>query len=137
MLTLTTEDVLTLRASCKGLRNLGGGVDLGTPYILFLPADGVFCLHAYGSPQAKHASAALLGLMLQNERAEPGFIRRVLSAVEPPDLASLSPAAHRAETERRAAERRKREAYEAEQAATAARRASALDVSKLTLDDLL
>ena len=134
---LTPADVLTLRLSAKGLRAFGGGVDLGTPYILWLPADALFCLHAYGAPQAKHADAGLLGLMLKNERVEPGYIRRVLSAAEPPDRASLNPSAHAAEAARMDAERRRQAARAAETAAAASRRFASLDISRLTLDDLL
>lgn len=133
---LTPAIVMDLRLSCPSLRNLGRGVNMGVPYILWLPADEVFCLHAYGSPQAKHPDASILGLMLKNERAEPGFIRRVLSPAEPCDAASLNPHARALYIKRRAAERASAEAYRAEQAAALLRRASLLDPAKLTLDDL-
>lgn len=137
MTSLTPADIQTLRLSCPSLRNLGGGVNMGFPYIIYLPGDGLFCLHAYGSPQAKSPDAALLAECLRQERAEPGFIRRILSTATDVDEASLDPQAR----QRRASAQRAALISAAQTASTTraqlARRASALDPRKLSLDDLL
>lgn len=109
---------------------------MGVPYILWLPADETFCLHAYGSPQCKHPDAGVLGEMLKNERIEPGFIKRVLSAAEAPDIASLNPHAYRAAHAHHEAERRKIEAAQQAEREAAGRRLSAFEVSRISLDDL-
>jgi hypothetical protein len=76
---------------------------LGVPFIVYVPSDDAFCLHAYGSPQALHSDPRVLAQMIRCERAERGFIRRVLSPAEPCDIATLSPdrraryAAHQAQ----------------------------------------
>lgn len=128
--------VMDLRLSCTSLRSLGGGADFGTPYILWLPADETFCLHAYGSPQAKHGDARVLGECMRRERAEPGFIRRILSASEPCTEAALAEDDKAALNERRAGEAHKQRIYREEQAALRARRANQIDVSRINLDDL-
>jgi|SRR6185312_36390 len=133
---LTPADIMSLRTSAATLRNLGGGVNLGSPYILYLPADDAFCLHAYGSPQAKHADPRVLGAMLAGERAEPGYIRRVLSPLTDCDTASLAPDDRAARERHRASEAARVRAAEAERAEAARRRAHAIDVSKLDLEDL-
>ena len=133
---LTPTTILDLRASCPSLRNLGGGINMGVPYILYLPAEDTFCLHAYGSPQAKHADPAVLAECLRQERAEPGFIRRILSTAEPCDIASLDPAARAKHAAQRAQEAARAAAYRQEQDAAAKRRMSLLDASRLSLDDI-
>jgi len=136
-MTLTPTHVAELRASVtRSLRSLGGGVDLGVPYILYLPADGLFCLHAYGSPQAKHASAAVLGACLVSERAEPGFIRRVLDTSLDCELVLRdhdTRAAHiQAERDRR--DQSLAQSAEAEEARWAARRSALIDPRLVELD---
>lgn len=139
---LTIADVLDLRHNAHSLRHLGGGVNLGVPYILLIPADDVFCLHAYGSPQTTHRDARVLAECLRQERAEPGFIRRMLDATDPPDLATLNPA-------ERADRRKQQLAFEASMRAAAQAREEAertaasrlrytpqKPVSDLSLDDL-
>lgn len=139
---LSIADVLDLRLNAHSLRHLGGGVNLGVPYILLIPADDVFCLHAYGSPQTTHKDARVLAECLRQERAEPGFIQRLLDGREPPDLATLNPA-------ERMDRRRAQAAYEASMRAAAQARAEAertaasrlrytpqKPLSDLSLDDL-
>lgn len=133
---LTPQIVLELRTSAKSLRGLGGGVNTGFPYILYLPADDMFCLHHNGAPQCKHGDPRVLGHMLRCERVQPGWIASVLSAAEPPDLAALDPAAQAAQRAAYAREvRRQVDAAAAAQAA-ATRRLSAFDISRISLDDL-
>lgn len=135
---LTPTDIMALRLTCRGLRSLGGGVNMGAPYILYVPASETFCLHAYGSPQATSLDLNVLGAMLRAERAEPGFIRRVLGSEEPCDVATLDPAARARHAAQQAAERARQrlEADDNDEARWAARRASMMDPAKISLDDL-
>jgi len=115
---------------------------MGVPFILYLPADDAFCLHAYGAPQAVHKDPALLAELLRQERAEPGFIRRTLDAAEPPDLATLDPAARLRQRSALAAESaRQRQAAldDAEarrEAASRLRYAPTVPITDISLDDL-
>lgn len=133
---LTPPDVMDLRASCASLRGLGGGVNMNVPFILYLPADDLYCLHAYGSPQAKSANPAVLAACLRAERAEPGFIRRILDPSEPCTVATLSPDA-RARYASRVAETAALQREAAETAREAAyRRAHVIDPARISLDDI-
>lgn len=143
---MTPVQVLELRVNAKGMFQLSGGVNIGTPYILWIPADNLWCLHHNGRPQTKHADIALLGELCRQERAERGYIERVLSAAEPPDVASLDPSAREAHASRLRAEQAKARAHADAQAAAAAKAAQrlryapaapALDPTSVDLDDLL
>ncbi len=139
---LTVSDVLTLRLSAHSLRHTGGGMDPGFPFILYLPADDAFCLNCYGAPQAVHKDPALLAELLRQERAEPGFIRRMLSAAEPPDLATLDPAARVRQRSALAAEsaRQRQAALDStearREAAARLRYVPAVPLTDISLDDL-
>ncbi len=136
---LTPAELTLLRATVTpSLRSLGGGVNMGAPYILWLPADELFCLHAYGSPQCKSESAALLGEFLRRERGEPGFTRRALDPALDPETALLPDAALQARQSAAAAAeaRRRLDAAEADDASWRARRVTLIDPSALSLNDL-
>jgi hypothetical protein len=136
---MTPADLTLLRASITpSLRSLGGGVNMGVPYILYLPADDLFCLHQGGSPQCKSADPALLGYMLRRERQEPGFIARALSPALDPETALLPAPALAARQSaldaQSASTARAREA--SEDAAWRKRRLQLLDPTAISLDDL-
>ncbi len=107
-----------------------------------MPADGLWCLHHNGRPQTKHADIALLGELCRQERAERGYIERVLSAAEAPDVASLDPEARAAHTRLRTAEQARARALADAQAveraaATQRLRYTAPLSTNIDLDDLL
>lgn len=124
---MTPADLTLLRASMKDiLRHSKGGANLDVPYILCIPADGTFCLHAYGAPQAISSDLSLLGTLMLAERLEPGYTRRVLSSATDPETALLSTPQHadRLQTHTNAT------------AAFAQRKLFAYDTSKISLNDL-
>ncbi len=131
---LTPAIIMDLRASCPSLRTLGGGVNFGIPYIVYLPADEAFALIHDGSPQCKHPDARVLGALLAAEREERGFIKRILSASEDcesvilPDRAAKRAAFNAKLTAERSA--RDAEAF-------ARRRLQARVPAAISLDDLL
>lgn len=133
---LTPADVMDLRSTCTTLRGIYPGPMLPHPYILYLPADDLFCLCAYGSPQAKSANPAVLAACLRAERAEAGFIRRILSSEEPCDVATLAPdaRARHASLVAQEAARRRQAAQEADDRRL--RLGSHLDPAKISLDDI-
>jgi len=134
---LTPAVVMALRTSITTRGSSDGTNDrMGVPFIVYVPSDDAFVLHAYGSPQAMHRDPRVLGQMMRCERAEAGFIRRVLSAQEPCDIATLAPdararyAATQAQERARIAQQRQ-EAEEAQRA-----RARVFDASRISLDDI-
>lgn len=129
--TLTPAEIMDLRVSCRTLRNIGGGLNAGFPYILYIPSDEVFCVCFNGSPQAKHFDPRVLGALLSGERAEPGYIKRILSANEPCDIAAASPRMRSTYHTTHA----QREAEEAH--AASLRRLAAFNPAAISLEDLL
>lgn len=132
---LTPSDVLNLRCSMRGPRPPDGTHGSLPPFIVWLPSDRTYALHHYGVTMAT-GPLHVLGACLRAERAETGFIRRVCESLEPPDLASLAPDERQRFQALAREEERKRTAYAAELATSAARRASLIDVSKINLEDL-
>ncbi len=137
LLPLTPAVVMDLRASISTRGSADGTGDrLGVPFLVYSPSEDAFVLHAYGSAQAMHRDANVLGQLIRCERAEAGFIRRVLSSQEPCDVATLAPDARARYAATQASEKR-RLALQAEEADEALRRrARAIDVSKISLDDI-
>jgi len=133
--TLTIADVLTLRASIRWRTNVTLPDSL--PRIVYSASDDAYVLHHNGRIQAQHEDIGVLAALLRGERAEPGFIARVVQSHEPPDAATLAPDARRAQQARDNAEAAKRRLYASTEAADAKRRVSLLDASRLTLDDLI
>lgn len=88
--TLTAADIVELRSSLRTRpRSLCG--DIGAPYILYLPAERAYALHAYGFVQATSPRPDPLLACLRAERADPGFIGRCMSAQWDPTHACLDP----------------------------------------------
>lgn len=136
---LTPAIIMDLRISLPTRGSADGTNDrLGVPFIIYIPSDDVFCLHAYGSGQAVHADPRVLAQMIRCERAEPGFIRRVLSPEEPCTIATLAPDARARYAATQAAERARlrQQAEDTDEARWAVRRASMIDPAKISLDDL-
>lgn len=137
LLPLTPPLIMDLRTSISHRGSSDGTNDrMGVPFLVYSPSEDAFILHAYGSAQAMHADPRVLGQMIRCERAEAGFIRRVLSAQEPCDIATLSPdvraryAATQAQERARLAQQR----TDAEDALKA--RSRAIDPAKISLDDI-
>jgi hypothetical protein len=134
---LTPADIMDLRGSCPIRGSSDGTHDrLGVPFIVAIPSDGTFALHAYGSPQAIHADPRVLGACLLAERLEPGYIARILSTEDPATLAALSPAERQRQRAQRAEETARAAAYRREQDEAASRRMSLIDASRVSLDDI-
>lgn len=139
---LTPANVQDLRDSIRWRVSNGRDdtwTDPGVAYIIWGPADGHYILRAYGRPMAASHDIAVLAACLRAERAEPGFIARILDPATDCRTASLSPdlaAAERRRLAALAAEVRSRASLDAELKRTRAvnRR---VDVSKIELDDLL
>lgn len=136
---LTPAIIMDLRASIS-LRGSSDGTNdrLGVPFVLYIPSDDTFALHAYGSCQAMHQDPRVLAQMIRCERSEPGFIRRVLSANEPCDVATLGPDVRARYAATQAAERARlrQQAEETDEDRWRVRRASMIDPAKISLDDL-
>lgn len=137
-MTLTPTIILDLRLSIPSrVRCLDTGLGtIGVPFILYLPADDAFALHAYGLMLAVSADPAPLAECLRQERAEPGFIRRILDPQTDVQEASLDPQGRLKLASQRRAHALATAAYDAEQTALAVRRTSLLDLSKINIDDL-
>jgi hypothetical protein len=134
---LTPAVVMDLRVSMSMRGSSDGTNDrIGVPFLVYSPSEDAFVLHAYGSPQAMHADPRVLAQVMRCERAEAGFIRRILSAQEPCDVATLSPDARARYAHTQAAEAARRRLLAQEAAETLSRRASHIDPAKLSLDDL-
>lgn len=140
--TLTPELVLTLRASVRHRSSDGTNDRLGTPFMVAIPSEGTFALHAYGTCVAVHADPRVLGALMLSERIEPGFIRWVLDSKDPPDLAMLNPlerARQRSALAAESARRRQAALDQAEAEREARSRFRYVPVTPpdaLTLDDL-
>lgn len=133
---LTPADIMDLRASITYRGSSDSTNPLSVPFIVYGAPDGVFYLHAYGGCQCASSDPRVLGAMLAGERAEPGYIRRVLSPLTDCDTASLVPDDRVARERHRAALAATARQAEAERAEAVRRRAHAIDVSKLDLEDL-
>lgn len=138
---LTPADIILLRTSIRRaipLDNSSIG-QFAFPSIIYLPADDAFGLVYQSRMRAVSTDARVLAQCLRCERAEPGFIERILNAEVDCAIASLSPDLARAASARAYEERvRAREAAEARQR-TAQRRETIApgDITLTTLDDLL
>lgn len=131
---LTPADVQSLRQSLRWRGTVGDHAH--TAQIVYLPADGHFALINDNRLMATSADLATLGACLIAERAESGFIRRILDPATDCETACLDPKA-RADTiaQRRADAARVRLLNEAAEA-DARRRRFQIDVTKLDLEDL-
>lgn len=134
---LSAADVSDLRSSVRWRLHDHG--EVAAAWINYSPTDDAFILHAYGHTQAISSDLRVLAACLRCERAETGFIARILDTREDVSLASLAPDLA-AEARRRAYdERAKAEAASAARLEAQRRRNSILptDVSGFDLDDLL
>lgn len=139
---LSAADVADLRASMRQ-RPVDSEDPSGVhriPYITYLPADDAWLLHAYGHLQAVSPRIDVLAACLRCERAERGFIARILDTSEDVRLASLQPDLAAAERRRQAEERlRAQRQQDTERAALERRRAllGPTNILGIELDDLL
>jgi hypothetical protein len=135
---LTPAIIMDLRTSVPAqVRCLDTGLGtIGVPFILHLPADDLFALHAYGLMLAVHADPRVLGECLRQERAEPGFIRRILDPREDVLAASLDPKGRAVLAAQRRMEAAKQADYARSQEAAIERRTSHLNLTAIGLDDL-
>lgn len=136
MHSLSVDDVLTLRASIRW--RLAVTLPDSLPRIVYSASDDLYVLHHDGHIQCQHEDVAVLAALLRGERAERGFIHRVVSATEPPDAATLAPDAYAARHRTLAAEAAHIRLWADEQAQLA-RRDEELrqpNVANLSLDDL-
>lgn len=138
---LTVPDILDLRMKMK--RNfISDGTNVGYPFITYGLAGKEYYLHSEGFTVAISANNDVIAACLRNERLEPGYCRRILSALEAPDIALLIPEARHDETARRN-EHAARIRFNQQEAADLARERSRMsretpaDHKRLTLDDLL
>lgn len=135
--TLTPAQITDLRASLRTRATVGALVH--EAYITYLPADAAFLLVCDGRAMALSADLSALAACLIQERAERGYILRVLDATAPPDEASLDPASRQqAFAQRQASAARIRELErQADEKRRERIRRGLVDVAKLTLDDLM
>lgn len=133
---LTPAIVMDLRVSISYRGSADGAGHIGVPFMVYAPAEDAFVLHAYGSAQAMHSDPLVLAQVMRCERAEAGFIRRILSAQEPCDVATLAPDERARYAATQAHERRRLAQQHADASDALQRRARALDVSKISLDDI-
>lgn len=133
---LTPAQITDLRASIR-YRGATVGKDAESVYVIYYPADAAFGLVVGSRLMAISADLEALASCLVAERAERGFIARVLDSAEPPDGASLDPAGRARANASRAADAARLRLQEDADADYARRRASHIDVAKLDLEDLL
>lgn len=89
---LDPPTVMDLRTSISTRGSADGTFDrMGVPFIVYVPSEDAFVLHAYGSAQCLHSDPRVLAQVMRCERAEPGFIKRILNPQEPCDVATLGP----------------------------------------------
>lgn len=136
---LTEADVLSLRYSLRPEARIPDPAGpVGAPYILWGSSDDIYILHAYGRTVAVHANIALLAACLRNERAEPGWIRRIMDPAEDPYVSTLNPYAAMKERQRRQGQDAERKAHdEARADARRSRTVVRAVTADLDLDDLL
>lgn len=131
---LTPADIMDLRASLTW--RVSDGTVPEVPHIIYSASEDGFILRAYGRPMAQHCDPAVLAECLRQERAEPGFIRRILDPREDAFMASLDPASAVSAHARLAADASRARAYREEQDAASVRRARQLNLTKIGLEDL-
>lgn len=131
---LTPANVMDLRTSITWRVNDGTIPEV--PHIIYAASEDGFILRAYGRPMCQHRDPALLAKLLRCERAEPGFIRRILDTREPCDVATLAPdaRAHQAALRAQEAARSRQLADDARDRQLA--RVRVIDPSRISLDDL-
>lgn len=135
LIPLTPAVVMDLRASISTRGSADGTNDrLGVPFIVYSPSEDAFILHAYGSAQALHRDPCILGQLIRCERAEAGFIRRILSAQEPCDVATLSPDARARYSAARADEAARLHRQTQDFAEASRSRTRAIDPARIDLD---
>lgn len=137
---LTPVDVSTLRASIRWRGTVGANVH--TSQIVWIASDETFGLISDGRIMATSADVRILAACLIAERAEPGYIRRIIDSTEPPDVATLDPAARLAAKRRsdanaaRIRELNRQSAEAARQRRIGAWRGE-IDPTTVDLDDIL
>lgn len=138
--TLTAADVMALRCSLTERSRVRASIAAleGVPCITYLPAEGVFCLHAYRRVQATSPDINPLAACLRQERAERGFIARVMDPANLPDEATLDPAQAAQIRRRREADLADARLRQSEARAQALhhRLTANIDVTALDLDEL-
>lgn len=135
---LTPSDIADLRASARLVPRYLIGSEALPACIHWLPTLGQFVLATSGRPVAASSSLRVLSTILRAEATEPGYLARIMDPSADPETASLALdpynlARVRAQANALAIQART-EADDAK--ARAERRASQIDVSKLSLDDL-
>lgn len=131
---LTPVDVMDLRGSI--MWRVSDGTISEIPHLLYSASEDGFILRAYGRPMAQHRDPTVLAECLRQERAEPGFIRRILDPREDAFMAALDPASAAATRTRLAADASRAREYTESQSREAVRRASQLNLTKIGLEDL-
>lgn len=131
---LTPHAVLTLRASVRWRGQVD--IDAGAATLVtYSASERAFQLSAYGRVMALSPDPLPLCAMLVQERAESGFIARLLDTAVDPETACLDPAQRAARiTQINAAKALTRQHTET---TAANRRLQALRPSSVSLDDLL
>lgn len=139
---LTPAAVQTLRDSLHWRVANGREDNWDTPgvaLIIWSASDSLYILRCGGRPMAQSADIAPLAACLRAERAEPGFIARIMDPATDCRTASLAPDAALAEKHRLSALQAEIRAHTQSSAETK-RHVSVkrrVDVSKITLDDLI
>ena len=138
---ITPAQIMDLRASMRAAIPLDTSTigQFAHPSIIYLASDDAFGLVHGSRLKAVSADPALLAHILRCERAEPGFIDRILDPAEDCRMAALDPHAARLERQRARSEHLKSEADALAKSEALRRRNSILrpDASTLELDDLL
>ena len=136
---LTPADIADLRASLHSRPHDATGDSLGFPFIVWGQAGREWYLHAYGRTMATSKRIEPLAACLIAERAEPGFIARVLDVSWTVEEALLDADARREARVRQMAARAAETlaATDRENAREAARRVRPEHLTHLTLDSLL
>lgn len=131
---LTPTDIMALRTSIRWRGSIGEFAHRAA--ILYYPADDCFGLLADGRVMATSADIRLLGECLRQERAQPGFIRRIMDPTFDCFTASLDPAGFARTVAQQRADAARAKLLAEEAAEIARRRRNAIDVRRLDLDDL-
>lgn len=136
---LSAADITMLRVWSHSTGFISDGTDAGFPFITFILSDRTYALHSQGRTVAVSPSPDIISACLRNERIEPGYCRRILDPLTPPDVASLSPEARLAHARQNALSADQERRYAEEQEAIRRRRFTQthVDVNAVTLDDLL
>ncbi len=138
---LTPALVLELRGSIRW--RINDGSVRPEPHILWGQSMETYILWTDGRPQCAHADIGVLGYLLRAERAEPGFVARMLDTTFDPETMSLEPVEREARQaairEARALEKQRLldEANERAERAARLRNVPKEDVGAIDLDTLL